>query len=62
MSRFELGSALFVGWGGSVLLVLGGFVYSITAGTEGFRSRYLWNKPHINIISNTESLALKDKK
>ncbi|XP_043089979.1 claudin-10 isoform X5 [Puntigrus tetrazona] len=36
--KFELGSALFVGWGGSALLVVGGFVYSITAGKEGFQS------------------------
>uniref|UniRef100_A0A671M3V4 Uncharacterized protein n=1 Tax=Sinocyclocheilus anshuiensis TaxID=1608454 RepID=A0A671M3V4_9TELE len=37
--KFELGSALFVGWGGSALLAAGGFVYSITAGKEGCRSR-----------------------
>ncbi|XP_016097615.1 claudin-10-like [Sinocyclocheilus grahami] len=36
--KFELGSALFVGWGGSALLAAGGFVYSITAGKEGCRS------------------------
>ncbi len=60
VSRFELGSALFVGWGGSALLVVGGFVYSITAGKEGCRSRYRWTKPHRNLISTTESLAIKD--
>uniref|UniRef100_A0A8C0Y412 Claudin n=2 Tax=Cyprinus carpio TaxID=7962 RepID=A0A8C0Y412_CYPCA len=38
--KFELGSALFVGWGGSALLVVGGFVYSVTAGKEGLQSRY----------------------
>ncbi|XP_073702016.1 claudin-10 [Garra rufa] len=36
--KFEPGSALFVGWGGSALLVVGGFVYIITAGKEGCQS------------------------
>ncbi|XP_072541389.1 claudin-10 [Salminus brasiliensis] len=33
--RFELGVALFIGWGGSALLIIGGLVYSIFAGREG---------------------------
>ncbi|XP_073768013.1 claudin 10-like 2 isoform X2 [Danio rerio] len=37
--RYELGPALFVGWGGSALLMLGGLVFSFTAGNQGFQSR-----------------------
>lgn len=38
--RFEPGVALFVGWGGSALLLVGGLVYSITAGNQACKSRY----------------------
>ncbi|XP_030643405.1 claudin-10-like [Chanos chanos] len=38
--KFELGAALFVGWGGSTLLIVGGLIYSIFAGREGCQSRY----------------------
>ncbi|XP_012680511.1 claudin-10 [Clupea harengus] len=36
--KFELGAGLFIGWGGSTLLICGGLVYSIFAGMEGCRS------------------------
>uniref|UniRef100_A0A3B1JVH5 Claudin n=1 Tax=Astyanax mexicanus TaxID=7994 RepID=A0A3B1JVH5_ASTMX len=38
--KFELGVALFVGWGGSSLLIIGGLVYSIFGGREGCEARY----------------------
>lgn len=31
---------MFIGWGGSTLLVVGGLIYSAFAGKEGFESRY----------------------
>lgn len=40
-ARFEIGVGVFVGWGGSTLLVVGGLIYSIFAGREGCHSR--WN-------------------
>ncbi|KAF5892101.1 claudin-10-like, partial [Clarias magur] len=36
--KFELGSALFIGWSGSGLLIIGGLVYSIIGGKEGCHS------------------------
>ncbi|XP_047457126.1 claudin-10 [Mugil cephalus] len=36
--KFEIGVGVFVGWGGSTLLVVGGLIYSIFAGREGFHS------------------------
>ncbi|XP_076119784.1 claudin-10-like [Alosa pseudoharengus] len=36
--KFELGAGLFIGWGGSFLLICGGLVYSIFAGIEGCTS------------------------
>ncbi|XP_048048528.1 claudin-10 [Megalobrama amblycephala] len=36
--KFEPGVALFVGWGGSALLLVGGLVYSITAGNQACKS------------------------
>ncbi|XP_076026139.1 claudin-10-like [Genypterus blacodes] len=36
--KFELGVGLFIGWGGSTLLVAGGLIYSIFGGKEGFES------------------------
>ncbi|XP_059198980.1 claudin-10-like [Centropristis striata] len=36
--KFELGVGLFVGWGGSTLLVVGGLIFSIFAGREGCQS------------------------
>ncbi|XP_034742268.1 claudin-10-like isoform X2 [Etheostoma cragini] len=37
--KFEIGVGVFIGWGGSTLLVVGGLIYSIFAGREGFHSR-----------------------
>lgn len=37
--KFELGVGLFIGWGGSTLLIAGGLIYSILAGREAFNSR-----------------------
>ncbi|XP_017336063.1 claudin-10 isoform X1 [Ictalurus punctatus] len=34
--KFELGAALYFGWSGSVLLIIGGLIYSIFGGKEGF--------------------------
>ncbi|XP_076858200.1 claudin-10-like isoform X11 [Brachyhypopomus gauderio] len=39
--KFELGSALFIGWGGSALLMVGGLLYNIFAVMEGCQSRPL---------------------
>ncbi|KAM9850451.1 claudin-10-like [Aulostomus maculatus] len=36
--RFEIGVGVFIGWGGSTLLVVGGLIYSIFAGREGCQS------------------------
>ncbi|KAF7667779.1 hypothetical protein LDENG_00047940 [Lucifuga dentata] len=36
--KFEIGVGVFIGWGGSTLLVAGGLIYSIFAGKEGFES------------------------
>ncbi|CAN9497712.1 unnamed protein product [Ophioblennius macclurei] len=36
--KFEIGVGVFIGWGGSTLLVSGGLIYSIFAGREGCRS------------------------
>uniref|UniRef100_A0A8C7F315 Claudin n=1 Tax=Oncorhynchus kisutch TaxID=8019 RepID=A0A8C7F315_ONCKI len=35
---FEIGAAFFIGWGGSLLLITGGFVLSFFSGKEGLRS------------------------
>ncbi|XP_066497084.1 claudin-10 [Hoplias malabaricus] len=39
LQKYELGAALYIGWGGSSLLFVGGLVYSILAGNEGCQSR-----------------------
>ncbi|XP_023661383.1 claudin-10-like [Paramormyrops kingsleyae] len=36
--KYEIGAAVFIGWGGSSLLITGGLIYSIFAGKEGLRS------------------------
>ncbi|XP_048825380.1 claudin-10 [Brienomyrus brachyistius] len=36
--KFEIGAAVFIGWGGSSLLITGGLIYSIFAGKEGLCS------------------------
>uniref|UniRef100_A0A4W5NDL5 Claudin n=1 Tax=Hucho hucho TaxID=62062 RepID=A0A4W5NDL5_9TELE len=36
--KFEIGAAFFIGWGGSLLLITGGFVLSFFSGKEGLRS------------------------
>ncbi|XP_029596453.1 claudin-10 isoform X2 [Salmo trutta] len=36
--KFEIGAAVFIGWGGSILLITGGFVLSFFSGKEGLRS------------------------
>lgn len=38
--RFELGAALFIGWAGSVLCVLGGFIFCLSL-SEGFSIRHV---------------------
>ncbi|XP_052004964.1 claudin-10 [Xyrauchen texanus] len=43
--KYELGTALFIGWGGSALLIVGGLTYSIFAGKEGCQSS---SKTHEN--------------
>ncbi|KAL2087479.1 hypothetical protein ACEWY4_016307 [Coilia grayii] len=37
--KFELGGSLFIGWGGSILCILGGFVFCLSL-AEGFNLRY----------------------
>uniref|UniRef100_W5L3W5 Claudin-10-like n=1 Tax=Astyanax mexicanus TaxID=7994 RepID=W5L3W5_ASTMX len=44
--KFELGVALFVGWGGSSLLIIGGLVYSIFGGREAQSTRRNWCTLH----------------
>ncbi|KAL4635766.1 claudin-10-like [Arapaima gigas] len=41
--KFEIGAAVFVGWGGSTLLIVGGFIYTFFAGKEGLGSRFKKN-------------------
>uniref|UniRef100_A0A8C9WYG4 Claudin n=1 Tax=Sander lucioperca TaxID=283035 RepID=A0A8C9WYG4_SANLU len=36
--KFEIGVGVFIGWGGSSLLVVGGLIYNIFAGRDGFHS------------------------
>lgn len=36
--RFELGAALFIGWAGSVLCILGGLIFCLSL-SEGFSMR-----------------------
>ncbi|XP_062861756.1 claudin-10 [Trichomycterus rosablanca] len=36
--KFELGSALYIGWGGSTFLIIGGLIMSILGGNEGCHS------------------------
>ncbi|XP_013763782.1 claudin-10-like isoform X1 [Pundamilia nyererei] len=36
--KFEIGVGVFIGWGGSTLLIVGGLIYSIFAGREGCHS------------------------
>ncbi|GLD66235.1 uncharacterized protein AKAME5_001764500 [Lates japonicus] len=36
--KFEIGVGVFIGWGGSTLLLVGGLIYSIFAGREGCHS------------------------
>ncbi|XP_028290986.1 claudin-10-like [Gouania willdenowi] len=49
--KFEIGVGVFIGWGGSTFLVVGGLIYSIFAGREGCRSssekrdRYVYRLP-----------------
>ncbi|TSQ01581.1 Claudin-10 [Bagarius yarrelli] len=38
--KFELGPALYIGWSGSVLVIVGGLVFIIFGGKEGCHSRY----------------------
>ncbi|KAK7893424.1 hypothetical protein WMY93_022576 [Mugilogobius chulae] len=42
--KFELGAAIFVGWGGSILLICGGIVQGYFSGKEGLPSSST-NKP-----------------
>ncbi|XP_064167163.1 uncharacterized protein LOC135241004 isoform X1 [Anguilla rostrata] len=52
--KFEIGAAVFVGWGGSSLLIVGGFVYSFFAGREGLGSSSKNpKKPGSNITART---------
>ncbi|KAL4608909.1 claudin-10-like [Arapaima gigas] len=38
--KYEFGAALFVGWGGSSLLIIAGFAFCYLASKEGLHSRY----------------------
>ena len=43
--RFEIGVGVYIRWGGSTLLVVGGLLYSILAGKEDCNARrVLFNK------------------
>ncbi|TWW64012.1 claudin-10 [Takifugu rubripes] len=43
--KFELGAAVFVGWGGSLLLISGGMVLAYFSGKEGLKSSSLPRRP-----------------
>ncbi|XP_035859850.1 claudin-10-like isoform X2 [Sander lucioperca] len=42
--KFEIGVGVFIGWGGSSLLVVGGLIYNIFAGRDGFHSSCLFRR------------------
>ncbi|KAJ8255616.1 hypothetical protein COCON_G00194800 [Conger conger] len=50
--KFELGAALFIGWAGSVLCILGGvvFCFSMTEGFTSSRPEYMYTAP--SFVSN----------
>uniref|UniRef100_A0A8C9WW25 Claudin n=1 Tax=Sander lucioperca TaxID=283035 RepID=A0A8C9WW25_SANLU len=52
--KFEIGVGVFIGWGGSSLLVVGGLIYSIFAGRDGFHSRVVPTKKSIQLLAHTE--------
>ncbi|XP_077584309.1 claudin-10-like [Stigmatopora nigra] len=60
--KFEIGVGVFIGWGGSTLLLVGGLIYSIFAGREGCRSReqedpaYAFPDPYLAV--STKKLGL----
>ncbi|XP_068602755.1 claudin-10 [Brachionichthys hirsutus] len=60
--RFEIGVGVFIGWGGSTLLVVGGLILSIFAGNEGCHSspkrfpEYQYRDPY-TIVPTKKSIA-----
>ncbi|XP_037095753.1 claudin-10-like [Syngnathus acus] len=62
--KFEIGVGVFIGWGGSTLLVVGGLLYSIFAGREGCQSSYdadpayLFPDPYM--VPPTKQMALSN--
>lgn len=55
--RFELGAAVFVGWGGSILLLCGGGVLTFFSGKEGLPSRFERHAP-LNCLLSPPSLPV----
>ncbi|XP_004081989.1 claudin-10-like [Oryzias latipes] len=59
--KFEIGVGVFLGWGGSTLLVTGGLIYSILAGREAFESRTdkypQYQIPGYNFVPSRKSLT-----
>ncbi|XP_015219129.1 claudin-10-like isoform X1 [Lepisosteus oculatus] len=55
--KYEIGAAVFVGWGGSTLLIVGGLVYCIFAGRDGLRSRsnYIYKSAPYKTASTTDT-------
>ncbi|XP_041806161.1 claudin-10-like isoform X1 [Chelmon rostratus] len=60
--KFEIGVGVFIGWGGSTLLVVGGLIYSIFAGREGCHSSskrfptYQFPAPY-TVVATKKSIA-----
>lgn len=54
-SRFELGAAVFIGWGGSILLISGGTVLTYFSGKEGLPKRSTAAQPLHSYASRFDS-------
>ena len=57
--RFEIGVGVYIGWGGSILLVVGGLLYSIFAGKEGCNSRCALFNSYLPIAGNKYDFPCK---
>uniref|UniRef100_A0A3Q3J5Z4 Claudin n=1 Tax=Monopterus albus TaxID=43700 RepID=A0A3Q3J5Z4_MONAL len=52
--RYELGAAIFIGWGGSFLLLFGGMVLSYFSGKECFQSSFIYCNTYNEIMFGAE--------
>ncbi|KAF4111885.1 hypothetical protein G5714_006680 [Onychostoma macrolepis] len=58
--KFELGAALFIGWAGSVLSILGGFIFCFSM-TEGFSIREYSYNGATSFISTQTKITKKGR-